>query len=93
MSTLGPKEYNLDNITRGVITILVIAGLYLLTRRLSSVLLPFLISWVIAYLMNPLVSFLQYKCHLKNRGLSVAAAIVVVIGIIAAIIARNGGTV
>lgn len=86
MSTLGPKEYNLDNITRGVITILVIAGLYLLTRRLSSVLLPFLISWVIAYLMNPLVSFLQYKCHLKNRGLSIAAAIVVVIGIIAAII-------
>ena len=86
-NTLGPKEYNLDTITRGVITILVITGLYLLTRRLSSVLLPFLISWVIAYLMNPLVSFLQYKCRLKNRGLSVVAAIVVVIGVIAAIIA------
>lgn len=86
-NTLGPKKYNLDNITRGVITILIITGLYLLTRRLSSVLLPFLISWVIAYLMNPLVSFLQYKCRLKNRGLSVVAAILVVVGVIAAIIA------
>lgn len=86
-NTLGPKKYNLDNITRGVITILIITGLYLLTRRLSSVLLPFLISWVIAYLMNPLVGFLQYKCRLKNRGLSVVAAILVVVGVIAAIIA------
>lgn len=83
---LGQKKYDLDSITRGVITILIIMGLYLLTRRLSSVLLPFLISWVIAYLMNPLVSFLQYKCRLKSRGLSVVAAIVVVIGVIAAII-------
>ena len=88
MSTkLGPKEYNLDTITRGVITIVIIIGLYLLTRRLSSVLLPFLVSWIVAYMMNPLVSFLQYKCRLKNRGLSILAAIVLVVGIIAAIIA------
>ena len=84
---LGPKEYNLDTITRGVITIVIIIGLYLLTRRLSSVLLPFLVSWIIAYMMNPLVRFLQYKCHLKNRGLSVVTAIILVIGAIAAIIA------
>ena len=87
MSKLGPKEYNLDTITRGVITIVVIIGLYLLTRRLSSVLLPFLVSWIIAYLMNPLVSFLQYKCRLKNRGLSIVAAFAVVAGVVAAIIA------
>lgn len=86
-SSLHPKEYNLDTITRGVITILVILALYFLTRRLSSVLLPFLISWIIAYMLNPLVSFLQHKCRLKSRGLSIVAAILIVIGVIAAIIA------
>lgn len=84
---LRPKEYNLDTITRGVITICVIIGLYLLTRRLSSVLLPFLVSWVIAYMLHPLVSFLQHKCRLKNRGLSIFVAILLVLGVLAAIIA------
>lgn len=86
-SSLHPKEYNLDTITRGVITILVLLALYFLTRRLSSVLLPFLVSWIIAYMLNPLVSFLQHKCRLKSRGLSIVAAILIVIGVIAAIIA------
>lgn len=86
-SSLHPKKYNLDTITRGVITILVILALYFLTRRLSSVLLPFLVSWIIAYMLNPLVSFLQHKCRLKSRGLSIVAAILIVIGVIAAIIA------
>lgn len=86
-SSLHPKEYNLDTITRGVITILVLLALYFLTRRLSSVLLPFLVSWIIAYMLNPLVSFLQHKCRLKSRGLSIVAAIFIVIGVIAAIIA------
>lgn len=81
------KKYDLDSITRGVITITILVGLYLLTRRLSSVLLPFLVSWVIAYMLHPLVSFLQHRCHLKNRGLSVAAALLLVVGFIAAIIA------
>ena len=85
-NSLGPKEYNLDTITRGVITISIIVALYLLTRRLSSVLLPFLISWIIAYMMNPLVCFLQRRCHLKNRGLSVIVAILVVLCVLAAII-------
>ena len=88
MSTkLGPKEYNLDTITRGVITIVILVALFLLTRRLSSVLLPFLVSWIVAYMLNPLVSFLQHKCRLKNRGLSIMVAILLVIGVIAAIIA------
>jgi len=81
------EKYDLDTITRGVITILVILALYFLTRRLSSVLLPFLVSWIIAYMLNPLVSFLQYKCRLKSRGLSIVAAFVLVVGVIAGIVA------
>ena len=84
---LQPKEYNLDTIVRSVITLAIIIGLYLLTRRLSSVLLPFLVSWVIAYMLHPLVTFLQVKCRLKNRSLSIFAALLLVGGLITAIIA------
>ncbi len=86
-TSLQPKEYNLDTITRGIITVLVLVGLYLLTRRLSSVLLPFLVSWIIAYMLHPLVTFLQVKCRLKNRGLSIFVALVLVLAVIAGIIA------
>ena len=35
--------------------------LYLLMRRLSSVLMPFFVAWFLAYLLYPIVCFFQYK--------------------------------
>lgn len=84
---LRTTKYDLDTITRGVITLAILAGLYLLIHRLSGVLLPFLISWVIAYMLDPIVRFFQYKCKLKSRGLSVAVTLLLVLSIIAGIIA------
>lgn len=81
------EKFDLDSITRGIITIVVIAGLYLLTRRLSSVLLPFLVSWVIAYMLHPFVTFLQHKCRLKYRGLAIFVALLIIVAALAAIIA------
>ena len=56
-----------DSFIRGVLIALVFVGIGLLVNRLSGVLLPFFIAWLMAYLMYPLVKFLQYKCKLKNR--------------------------
>ena len=47
----------------------------MLLKRLSGVLLPFFIAWVIAYLIYPLVTFFQYKLKLKNRILSIFCAL------------------
>lgn len=80
-------KWDFDKLTRTAITILVIVGIYYLLRRLSGVLLPFIISWLIAYLMAPFVSFLQHKCKLRNRLLSVVVAIVLVLGILVCSIA------
>lgn len=43
-----------------------------LTYKLESVLTPFFIALFIAYLINPLINFIQHKLRVKRRGLSVA---------------------
>ena len=64
-----------DSFIRGLMALLVLVGIGLLLNRLSSVLLPFFIAWLLAYLMYPLVKFLQVRCRLRNRTLSIIAAL------------------
>ena len=42
---------------------------------LKNALLPFLIAWLMAYMMQPFVKFFQYKLKLKNRILSIVAVL------------------
>ena len=68
-----------DSFIRGLVIALIVVGAGFLLNRLSSVLLPFFIAWLLAYLMYPLVCFLQYKCRLRNRTLSILVAAVLVL--------------
>ncbi len=79
-------KYTFDKVTRIIIAAVVIIAIILLVNRLSSVLLPFLIGWLIAYLMHPLVNFIQYKMRVRKRGISIAIALITVIAALAAII-------
>lgn len=87
LANIRKQQFDRDSIIRGVITISVLVALFLLIRRLSGVLLPFLISFVIAYMLEPIVGFFQYKCRLKNRVLSVIVTLVLVTGILAGAVA------
>lgn len=79
--------FNRTTIIHSIITVIVLIALYLLIRRLSSVLLPFLISFVVAYMLAPIVNFFQHKCRLKNRVLSVVVTILLVIGLLTGAVA------
>lgn len=76
-----------STIIRGVVTVVVLVALYLLIRRLSGVLLPFLISFVVAYMLAPIVNFFQHTCRLKNRVLSVMVTILLVVGVLTGVVA------
>lgn len=65
------KKITFDSFIRGGITIAIIVGIFLLIRRLSGVLLPFLVAWLVAYMIFPLVKFFQYKLKIKSRVLSI----------------------
>lgn len=64
-------KYTFDRTVRMVVSIVILIALVLLFNRLSSVLLPFLVGWLIAYLLHPIVSFVQYRIKIKNRAISV----------------------
>ena len=74
-------------VVRSIITVLVLAALYILIRRLSGVLLPFLISFVVAYMLAPIVKFFQETCRLKNRLLSILVTLLLISGIISGVVA------
>lgn len=50
--------------------------------RLFGVLLPFFVSFLIAYILDPLVGFIQNKCRVKNRALSVVITLIIAAGVI-----------
>ncbi len=67
-----------DRLARWVIIAALSVAAILLLKKLSNVLLPFFIGWFIAYLLYPLVKFLQFKMHLRSRTLSIIVAFVFV---------------
>jgi len=50
--------------------------------RLYGVLLPFFVSFLLAWLLDPVVGFIQHKCRVKFRGLSVAITLILFIGLL-----------
>lgn len=69
------KKITFDSFIRAVILGAIIIGVLILLKRLSGVLLPFFLAWLIAYLIYPLVSFFQHKLRLKNRIISIFCAL------------------
>ena len=61
------KQITFDSFVRGALMVLGFVGAYLLLDRLSGVLLPFFLAWLIAYILFPLVKFFQYRCKLRYR--------------------------
>ncbi len=76
------REITFDRVVRWLIVALVATAIVLLINRLSSVLLPFFIAWILAYMIYPFVLFLQKKCRLKYRILSIVVALLVVLAML-----------
>ena len=77
-SVMEQKKITFDSFIRSVIAVIIVVGIVMLLNRLSSVLLPFFLAWLISYLLFPLVKFFQYRCHLKFRFLGILCAFLVV---------------
>ena len=81
-----PKEITFDKFIRWAgITLIVFAVLYMV-NYLSEVLLPFFIAWFFAYLLYPVVKFIQNKLHVKIRALAIILAMGAAIGVIGGVL-------
>ena len=80
------KEITFDKFIRwSGITLLVIAVI-LLVKYLSAVLIPFFVAWLFAYLLFPIVKFIENKLHLHVRALAIILTFIIVIAFLGGII-------
>lgn len=71
MSHFFRREFTFDRIARMLVLSVLILLIYVAVQAIWSVILPFLLAGIFAYVMMPLVRFFQYTLHLRSRGLSV----------------------
>lgn len=76
------KRYDLDRITRLIISIICIVAAIMAINYLSGVLLPFVIGGLLAYMLNPFVEWLQKTLHLKGRAIASILAIIITLAVI-----------
>lgn len=76
--TMERKQITFDSFIRGALVVAGFVGAYLLLDRLSGVLLPFFLAWLIAYLLFPLVKFFQYRCKMRYRVVAILCALITV---------------
>ncbi len=85
MGSTVNKPFTFDRVVRILFSILIIGAVIYILAVLRTALLPFLIAWLLAYILQPFVVFFQYKVGLKSRVLSIIAvmlSVILVIGLI-----------
>ena len=76
------QKITFDKFIRWTAILLITVAVFAVTNYLSSVLLPFFIAWLFAYLMYPMVKFIQYRMRVKVRALAIIIAMTVVLGVV-----------
>lgn len=72
------QEVTLGRFLRIILVLIVVVVSYFVLNSLSSVLLPFAVAWLLAYLLYPLVCFVQNKLRFKYRLLSIVTVLLFV---------------
>lgn len=83
MRFFSEKPYTLDIIVRRVTLILLLIGIFYFIKAISSALIPFVIAMIFAYILNPIVIFLETKIKFLSRT---TASIICVLTVLASII-------
>ena len=79
------KVITFDRFIRWALIVMGVLASFVVVRSLSSVLLPFVIAWLFAYLIYPMVCFVQYKLHVTNRALSIIVTMLFLVAVVAGV--------
>ncbi len=80
------KEITFDRLVRWVGTTLLVVTVLYLVNYLSSVLLPFFIAWLFAYLLYPIVKFVETRCRIRIRALSIIITLLLVLLVLSGLV-------
>ena len=76
------KEVSVGYFLRIVLIMLFAVISYFVLKCLSGVLLPFMIAWLLAYLLYPIVTFVQYRMKFRYRIVSIIAVLLMLAAVI-----------
>ncbi len=79
------KTITFDRFVRGLLCALLVGAIFCVLDYLGSVLLPFFVAWLLAYLIYPIVCFVQYRLHVRGRVLSIVITLVLLAGVMTGI--------
>ena len=68
------QPYTFDRVIRILFGVVSIVGLFYLVYILRGALLPFLVAWIVAYMLNPLVVYNKRVFKLKGRVVAITLA-------------------
>lgn len=80
------EKITFDKFIRWALVATAILCVFFIVKALSSVLLPFFIAWLLAYLLYPIVKFVQYKLHVPTRALSIIVTLFFVVVVVAGVL-------
>lgn len=80
------KEITFDRFVRFLGIGLLVLAVFFLVNYLSGVLIPFFVAWLLAYLLYPIVKFVENKLHVHVRALSIIITLVFVASVVSLII-------
>ena len=80
------KPITFDTVVRGLLIAAGATGAFFLLRALSDVLLPFFVAWLLAYLIYPMVTFFQYRLHLRYRVPCIVLSLAVILSILTGLV-------
>ena len=84
--TMKNGELTLGRFLRIVMLLAAFTVSFLVIDSLSSVLLPFAIAWLLAYLMQPLVGFVQHRLRVRIRIVSIVLSMLFVAAVVSGIL-------
>lgn len=84
MSDKFSQPYTFDRVVRLVLTALFFVALFFMVKYLSSVLLPFFIAWLFAYMFQPLVDWINR--FVKSRKVSILIVMASILATVALLI-------
>ena len=72
------RKYDFDRVVRMVLTTIGVVLAIVVIDYLSPVLLPFVVGFILAYMLNPFVEWVQRVTHIHNRMAAVVVSLVLV---------------
>jgi predicted PurR-regulated permease PerM len=79
---MSEQKFTLDRFMRWLYIGGILLAVFFITKYLSHVLLPFVVAWLFAYLLYPMVKFIQYKLHVKVRAIAIIITMCLVLGVL-----------